>query len=146
MMKSQGNWSRLFKGVQVITCRYAKGKQQSGGQNLSCMHCRWQRCNGLKLQQGRFRKVSGKASHNKAESLKAIAWGGDGISFIGSFLEQDGQTFLSTIAALDTSFQLCLYYYSDCSLALPSSDSLKMFHFCCLNTLITFTATLDFCY
>ena len=38
--------------------------------------------------------ISGKTSHNKTESLEAIAWGGDGISFIESFLEQVGQTFL----------------------------------------------------
>lgn len=47
----------------------------------------------LNCSRGGLGWVSGKASRNKAESLESIAWGGDGISFIVSFLEQVGQTF-----------------------------------------------------
>ena len=42
----------------------------------------------LNCSRGDLGWISGKTSHNKAESLEAIAWGGGGISFIGSFLEQ----------------------------------------------------------
>lgn len=48
----------------------------------------------LNCSRGGLGWISGKTSHNKAESLEAIGWGGGGISFIGSFLEQVGQIFL----------------------------------------------------
>lgn len=60
--------------------------------------------------------ILGKTSHNKTESLEAIACGGDGISFIGSFLEQVGQTGLrchvpiATLASLLPALSLLLLF------------------------------------
>lgn len=51
----------------------------------------------LNCSRGDLGWISGNSSHNKTESLKAIAWGSGGISFIGSSLEQVNKHFSGTM-------------------------------------------------